>query len=49
MKDPIKVCKCTQCKASKQRKRSSVKKIFQESDFEHINKNRIKFPGELPD
>ncbi len=24
-------------------------KIFKDSDFEHINEVRIKFPGELPD
>lgn len=23
--------------------------IYQDSDFEHINEVRIKFPGELPD
>lgn len=25
------------------------KKAYQDSDFEHINENRIKQPGELPD
>jgi hypothetical protein len=24
-------------------------KLYQDSDFEHINEVRIKFPGELPD
>lgn len=36
MKDPIKICKCTQCMGSKNRKRTNVKKFFKRM----LNKKR---------
>lgn len=36
MKDPIKICKCTQCRGSKRKKKSSVKKFIKRM----LNKKR---------
>lgn len=38
MKDPIKICKCTQCMATKKKSRTDVKKFFKRM----LNKKRRK-------